>query len=179
MWYKCDIIWLQKGLNIKTSVESLKICLHRIYFTYSLFQYFGRDFMKLIMSNIAQVSDEAHGPLVMVFEYTITLYRIILEMVNQKFSKPFWFYYQYVHESISWLQGVPYAPAKNFFIFGLLTSQMELTVEQQEGHSSLIDAPRHCVTELSYRPAVQQPFRIPKYFSHQDIPDIPKFCTFR
>lgn len=47
--------------------------------------------MKLIMSNITHMSDMALGPFVIflekkVFEYTIMLYCIILNMVNKKLT---------------------------------------------------------------------------------------------
>nr|XP_034317271.1 F-box only protein 31-like [Crassostrea gigas] len=77
------------------------------------------------------------------------------------------------------ITGVPYTPVRKFLINGILSCPLVLTVEQQESEDTLSVARRHYETKQPDRPAVQQPLRIPKDFSHQDILDIPKFCTFR
>uniref|UniRef100_K1QH38 F-box only protein 31 n=1 Tax=Magallana gigas TaxID=29159 RepID=K1QH38_MAGGI len=80
------------------------------------------------------------------------------------------------------ITGVQHTPARKFIIHGILGRPRVLTVEQQESEESediLSAAHRHNENEHPDRPAAQQPFRIPKDCFHQDIPDIPKFCTFR
>ncbi|XP_052715440.1 F-box only protein 31-like [Crassostrea angulata] len=77
------------------------------------------------------------------------------------------------------ITGVQHTPARKFIIHGILGRPRVLTVEQQESEDILSAAHRHNENEHPDRPAAQQPFRIPKDCFHQDIPDIPKFCTFR
>lgn len=79
---------------------------------------------------------------------------------------------------ISWLRkGDPNVPATKVSVYGILTSPLVLTLEQQESLDTLAAVPEHHVTEQSGLP-VRQPFRVPARIE-RDNPDIPKFCTFR
>ncbi|XP_034317266.2 F-box only protein 31 isoform X1 [Magallana gigas] len=79
--------------------------------------------------------------------------------------------------TVTKITGDPNVPATKVSVYGILTSPLVLTLEQQESLDTLAAVSAHHVTEQSGLP-VRQPFRVPARFE-RDVPDIPEFCTFR